>query len=67
LLATCSASDDAWAQVLKAGYEGLVGKDNASPYVGGRTPKWLKVKVPKHRGRARMGGEEVVYTATVLV
>ena len=27
----------------------LVGKDPASPYSGGRTLKWLKVKVPKYR------------------
>jgi ATP-dependent DNA ligase len=25
-------------------YEGLVAKDEASPYVGGRTRAWLKVK-----------------------
>ena len=37
---------DAWAQVLASGYEGLVAKDEASPYVGGRTNFWLKVKVP---------------------
>jgi bifunctional non-homologous end joining protein LigD len=35
---------EAWAQVLERGYEGLVAKDNASPYVGGRTRLWLKVK-----------------------
>ena len=40
---------EAWAQVLKRGYEGLVGKDEASPYVEGRTLSWLKVKVPKYR------------------
>ena len=34
----------AWQQVLEHGYEGLVAKDPASPYVGGRTLKWLKVK-----------------------
>jgi ATP-dependent DNA ligase len=39
----------AWAQVLERGYEGLVGKDEASPYVEGRTLSWLKVKVPKYR------------------
>jgi len=27
---------DAWAQVLERGYEGLVAKDDASVYVGGR-------------------------------
>jgi len=40
---------EAWKDVLRAGYEGLVAKDPASPYVGGRTLKWLKVKVPKYR------------------
>ena len=28
---------EAWAQVLERGYEGLVAKDDASPYVGGPT------------------------------
>jgi bifunctional non-homologous end joining protein LigD len=39
----------AWQEVLARGYEGLVAKDPASPYVGGRTLKWLKVKQPKYR------------------
>jgi bifunctional non-homologous end joining protein LigD len=39
----------AWAEVLARGYEGLVAKDPASPYAGGRTLKWLKVKQPKYR------------------
>jgi bifunctional non-homologous end joining protein LigD len=43
----------AWAQALHKGYEGLVGKDPESPYVGGRTLKWLKVKVPKYREEER--------------
>ena len=34
----------AWAQAVHKGYEGIVGKDPESPYVGGRTLKWLKVK-----------------------
>ncbi len=29
----------------KRGYEGLVAKDSGSPYIEGRTSKWLKVKV----------------------
>jgi len=33
----------AWQQVIERGYEGLVAKDQASPYAGGRTLKWLKV------------------------
>jgi bifunctional non-homologous end joining protein LigD len=40
---------EAWAQVLARGYEGLVGKDEASPYMEGRTLAWLKVKVPRYR------------------
>ncbi len=39
----------AWQEVKEKGYEGFVAKDPASPYVGGRTLKWLKVKVPKYR------------------
>ncbi len=37
---------EAWAQVLEQGYEGYVGKDEASQYLGGKTTAWLKVKVP---------------------
>jgi ATP-dependent DNA ligase len=37
---------EAWAAVLEHGYEGWVGKDEASPYRGGPTRSWLKVKVP---------------------
>jgi bifunctional non-homologous end joining protein LigD len=40
---------EAWKDVLRAGYEGLVAKDPESPYLGGRSLKWLKVKVPKYR------------------
>jgi bifunctional non-homologous end joining protein LigD len=36
----------AWGEVLQAGFEGYVAKDEASPYVGGVTRSWLKVKVP---------------------
>ena len=39
----------AWAQVVERGYEGLVGKDPAAPYRGGRTLAWLKAKVPNYR------------------
>jgi ATP-dependent DNA ligase len=31
---------------FERGYEGLVAKDEASVYVGGRTRAWLKVKQP---------------------
>jgi bifunctional non-homologous end joining protein LigD len=39
----------AWQQVLEHGWEGLVAKGPESPYVGGRSLKWLKVKQPKYR------------------
>ena len=32
--------------MLERGYEGYVGKDEASQYLGGKTTSWLKVKVP---------------------
>jgi ATP-dependent DNA ligase len=35
---------EAWREVERRGYEGLVAKDEASLYVGGRTLSWLKVK-----------------------
>jgi bifunctional non-homologous end joining protein LigD len=40
---------EAWAQAIAAGYEGMVAKDEASPYKGGRTLSWLKVKQPNYR------------------
>lgn len=43
----------AWKQAVHKGYEGLVGKDPESPYVGGRTLQWLKVKQPKYREEER--------------
>ena len=46
----------AWAQAVHRGYQGLVGKDPESPYVGGPSPRWLKVKQPKYRE-----GERGVY------
>ncbi len=46
---------EAWAQVLERGYEGYVAKDEASPYVGGKSTSWLKVKVPGCTDRPRRG------------
>jgi ATP-dependent DNA ligase len=43
----------AWAQAVHRGYEGVVGKDPESPYVPGRTLKWLKVKQKDYRKEAR--------------
>jgi bifunctional non-homologous end joining protein LigD len=34
----------AWQQVVERGYEGYVAKDEASPYEGGTSRRWLKVK-----------------------
>jgi bifunctional non-homologous end joining protein LigD len=36
---------EAFKIAQKKGYEGLVAKDLSSPYIEGRSPKWLKVKV----------------------
>jgi bifunctional non-homologous end joining protein LigD len=44
---------EAWVQVLERGYEGLVGKDEASAYVEGRTLAWLKVKQRAYRVEER--------------
>ena len=49
-------SDDglkAWRKVLARGYEGMVAKDPAAPYVGGRTLRWLKVKQRDYRSAER--------------
>lgn len=43
----------AWTEVLHRGWEGYVAKDPESPYVTGRTMKWLKVKQPKYREEER--------------
>ncbi len=48
-----SSGLQAWKEVLRAGYEGLVAKDPESPYVPGRTLKWLKVKQIDHRVKER--------------
>ena len=49
-------SDDgmkAWQEVQERGYEGYVAKDEASPYSGGRTLSWLKVKPKEYRVEER--------------
>jgi bifunctional non-homologous end joining protein LigD len=43
----------AWDEVQRRGYEGLVAKDEASPYGGGRTRSWLKVRQRDYRLAAR--------------
>jgi bifunctional non-homologous end joining protein LigD len=52
LLATRRLADDglkAWREVQERGYEGFVAKDESSPYSGGRTLSWLKVKQAEYR------------------
>ncbi len=44
---------EAWNEVQRLGYEGLVAKDAASPYRGGRTLSWLKVKQRVYRVEER--------------
>jgi ATP-dependent DNA ligase len=39
----------AWQEVVEHGYEGLVAKDPAALYVGGRSLRWLKVKQARYR------------------
>jgi bifunctional non-homologous end joining protein LigD len=41
---------DAWGIVKERGYEGLVAKDERSPYRGGPTRSWVKVKI-RHEGK----------------
>ena len=43
----------AWAEVVHRGIEGYVAKDPESPYVGGRSLKWLRVKVKDYRVEER--------------
>jgi bifunctional non-homologous end joining protein LigD len=43
----------AWEEAVERGYEGIVAKDPESPYVPGRTLKWLKVKQKEYRKDAR--------------
>lgn len=43
----------AWEEAVSRGYEGIVAKDPESPYVAGRSLKWLKVKQVKYREKER--------------
>src|SRR5438876_1034468 len=49
---------EAWAEVQRRGYEGLVAKDEASAYLGGRTRSWLKVKRRNGDGALRGAGRQ---------
>ena len=56
LLAARRLADDgmkAWQEVQERGYEGYVARDESSPYVGGRTLSWLKVKQREYRVEER--------------
>jgi ATP-dependent DNA ligase len=44
---------EAWNEVLRYNYEGMVAKDPASAYTPGRTLSWLKVKQRTYRQEAR--------------
>jgi bifunctional non-homologous end joining protein LigD len=44
---------EAWEEVLRGNYEGVVAKDPASGYTPGRTLSWLKVKQRGYRQEAR--------------
>jgi bifunctional non-homologous end joining protein LigD len=44
---------EAWEEVLRGNYEGMVAKDPASAYTPGRTLSWLKVKQKGYRQEAR--------------
>jgi len=44
--------------VQERGYEGFVAKDESSPYAGGRTLSWLKVKQAESRAEER-GSQDV--------
>ena len=43
----------AWEEAVARGYEGIVAKDPESPYLPGRTLKWLKVKQKGYRVEER--------------
>jgi ATP-dependent DNA ligase len=43
----------AWKEVVERGYEGYVAKDLLSPYAGGRTLSWWKVKQKDYRVQER--------------
>ena len=44
---------NAWDEVLRSNYEGMVAKDPASTYTPGSTLSWLKVKQRNYRQEAR--------------
>jgi bifunctional non-homologous end joining protein LigD len=62
---------EAFRTALRRGYEGLVAKDLSSPYVEGRSAKWLKVKVHQEdefviAGYAEPAGSRQYFGALLL-
>jgi hypothetical protein len=56
--AACLLTAEAWPEVQRRGYEGLVAKDEAAPYRGGPVAPsrtWLKVKI-RYAGVFLVGG-----------
>jgi bifunctional non-homologous end joining protein LigD len=49
---------EAWEEVLRCNYDGVVAKDLASAYTPGRTLSWLKVKQKGYRQEARGFNQE---------
>jgi ATP-dependent DNA ligase len=43
----------AWEEAIARGYEGIVAKDSDSPYVAGRTLRWLTLKQRDYRVKER--------------
>lgn len=39
--------EDFYEQIERMGLEGMVGKDAAAPYRGGRSPRWIKVRAER--------------------
>ena len=61
----------AYRAAEKKGYEGVVAKDGAAPYIEGRSTKWLKVKVHKQDefvivGFTQPGGSRTHFGALLL-
>ena len=61
----------AYAEAKKKGWEGIIGKEEAAPYVEGRSTKWLKVKVHQEEelvigGFTPPGGSRTHFGALLL-
>jgi len=61
----------AYAQAKRKGFEGIVAKDEAAPYLEGRTTRWLKVKIHQEEefvigGYTSPGGSRTHFGALLL-